>query len=176
MLGEPPPAFDLLYWNGDGTNLPGRMVVEYLRWLCQENRFATTGVRILDTDLHVSGVRVPLCAVACESDHIAPWKSSMRGIAQMGSTDKTFILSESGHIAGIVNPPSKKKYGHYTAEAPLESPDAWRAAAQYHPGSWWPRWEAWLRARSGELVPARSLPESVLAPAPGTYVVAPPAR
>ncbi len=174
MLGEPPPAFDLLYWNGDGTNLPGRMVVEYLRWLCQQNRFAATGVRMLDTDLHISGVKVPLCAVACETDHIAAWKSSMRGVAQMGSADKTFILSESGHIAGIVNPPSKKKYGHYTSDAPLDDPDAWKAAATYHEGSWWPRWEEWLRARSGKRIAARQLPDSVLAPAPGTYVVAQP--
>lgn len=174
MLGEAPPAFDLLYWNGDGTNLPGRMVVEYLRWLCQQDRFATTGVRMLDTDLHLSGVKVPLCAIACETDHIAAWRSSMRGVAKMGSADKTFILSESGHIAGIVNPPGKKKYGHYTSDAPLDDPAAWKAAAVRHEGSWWPRWEEWLRARSGKRIAARALPDSVLAPAPGTYVVAQP--
>jgi polyhydroxyalkanoate synthase subunit PhaC len=176
MMGEAPPAFDLLYWNGDGTNLPARMVIEYLRWLCQQDQFAASGVRLLDTDLHISGVRVPLCAVACETDHIAAWKSSFRGVAKMGSADRTFILSESGHIAGIVNPPAKKKYGHYTSDAPLSDPDAWRAAASYTPGSWWPRWEEWLRARSGGLIPARPLPDSVLAPAPGTYVVAVPAQ
>jgi polyhydroxyalkanoate synthase len=92
----------------------------------------------------------------------------------MGSADKTFILSESGHIAGIVNPPTKKKYGHYTSTAPLDDPDAWRAAASYHEGSWWPRWEEWLRARSGKRIPARPLPEVTLAPAPGTYVTAQP--
>jgi polyhydroxyalkanoate synthase len=92
----------------------------------------------------------------------------------MGSTNKTFILSESGHIAGIVNPPSKKKYGHYTSDAPIEDPETWKAEAEYHEGSWWPRWEEWLRSRSGKLIPARALSESVLAPAPGTYVVANP--
>jgi polyhydroxyalkanoate synthase len=174
MMGEAPPAFDLLFWNGDGTNLPGRMVVEYLRHLCQQDRFATTGMRMLDADLHISGVKVPLCAIACETDHIAAWKSSFRGVSKMGSEDKTFILSESGHIAGIVNPPNKKKYGHYTSTAPIADPEAWRAAADYHEGSWWPRWEAWLRTRSGKQIPARQLPDSVLAPAPGTYVVAQP--
>jgi len=171
MLGEAPPAFDLLFWNGDGTNLPGRMVIEYLRWLCQQDRFASTGVRFCDTDLHISGVKVPLCAVACETDHIAAWKSSLRGVSKMGSADKTFILSESGHIAGIVNPPTKQKYGHYTSDGPLDDAPAWRAAASYHAGSWWPRWEEWLRPRSGRKVAARVLPEPNLGPAPGTYVL-----
>jgi len=171
MLGEAPPAFDLLYWNGDGTNLPGRMVVEYLRWLCQQDRFCTTGYELLGETVTIDGVKVPLCAVACETDHIAAWRSSLRGVAKMGSTNKTFILSESGHIAGIVNPPSKKKYGHYTSDAPIEDPASWKADAEYHEGSWWPRWEEWLRARSGKMIPARALPESVLAPAPGTYVL-----
>jgi polyhydroxyalkanoate synthase subunit PhaC len=174
MLGEAPPAFDLLYWNGDGTNLPGRMVVEYLRWLCQDDRFAGGSVPILGEDLSLSGVKVPVCAIACETDHIAAWKSSLRGVSKMGSADKTFILSESGHIAGIVNPPSKRKYGHYTSDGPLDDPAAWRAAASYHEGSWWPRWDSWLAPRSGKLIPARPLPAETLAPAPGTYVVAQP--
>ncbi|MCC6002205.1 MAG: class I poly(R)-hydroxyalkanoic acid synthase [Pararhodobacter sp.] len=171
MLGEAPPAFDLLYWNGDGTNLPGRMAIEYLRGLCQQNRFAADSFHLCDTDLSISDVKVPLCAIACETDHIAAWRSSFRGVAKMGSRDKTFILSESGHIAGIVNPPSKKKYGHYTSDAPIEDADTWKAQAQYHQGSWWPRWEEWLRARSGKKVSARSLPDDALAPAPGTYVL-----
>jgi polyhydroxyalkanoate synthase subunit PhaC len=170
MLGEAPPAFDLLYWNGDGTNLPGRMVVEYLRDLCQANRFVDGGYPIGDETLSIDGVKVPVCFVACEADHIAAWKHSFHGAAQMGSKDKTFILSESGHIAGIVNPPTKKKYGHYTSDAPIDDPDAWKAAATHHEGSWWPRWEEWLRKRSGKQIPARQLPEDALAPAPGTYV------
>lgn len=171
MMGDAPPAFDLLFWNGDGTNLPGRMVVEYLRGLCQQDRFAAATFRICDTDVNLSGVKVPVCAIACETDHIAAWRSSNRGIGKMGSKDKTFILSESGHIAGIVNPPSKKKYGHYTSTAPIGDPDAWKAGATYHEGSWWPRWGEWLRARSGDLIPARKLPDSALCPAPGTYVM-----
>lgn len=174
MLGEAPPAFDLLYWNGDGTNLPGKMAVEYLRGLCQQDRFAVATYPICGEEVSIKEVKLPLCAVACETDHIAAWRSSFRGIAGMGSADKTFILSESGHIAGIVNPPSKKKYGHYTSDGPLEDPDRWRDGADYTPGSWWPRWEEWLRPQSGKQIPARELPESPLAPAPGTYVVAHP--
>ena len=174
MLGEAPPAFDLLFWNGDGANLPGRMVVEYLRELCQSNTFCEEGYDLLGETVHISGVKLPVCSIACETDHIAAWPSCFRGVAQMGSNNKTFILSESGHIAGIVNPPSKKKYGHYTSDAPIDDPDAWRAGADFNEGSWWPRWEKWLRARSGKMIPARELPEEVLAPAPGTYVVAKP--
>ncbi|HMO07616.1 MAG TPA: class I poly(R)-hydroxyalkanoic acid synthase [Paracoccaceae bacterium] len=180
MLGEAPPAFDLLYWNGDGTNLPAKMAVEYLRGLCQGNDFARdVGFPVFGDPVHLKDVTVPLCAVACETDHIAAWKQSFVGVAQMGSQDKTFIVSESGHIAGIVNPPSKGKYGHYTSDAPVAGdPDAWLKGATYTPGSWWPRWGAWLAERSGKMVPAR-VPggggTEVLAPAPGTYVAAVPA-
>ena len=174
MMGEAPPAFDLLYWNGDGTNLPAKMAVEYLRGLCQRDEFATTGFPVFGAPVQLSGVKVPLCAIACETDHIAHWKGSFNGIRQMGSKDKTFILSESGHIAGIVNPPSKGKYGHYTNDGPVEGdPEAWKAAATFHQGSWWPRWRDWLAKRSGKMVPARIPGDSgaeVLADAPGTYV------
>ncbi len=108
MLGEAPPAFDLLYWNGDSTNLAGRMCIEYLRWLCQENRFAEGRMDLLGDRLSLVDVTVPVCAIACEADHIAAWKTSYQGIRRMKSRSKTFIVSESGHIAGIVNPPTKQ--------------------------------------------------------------------
>lgn len=173
MLGEPPPAFDLLYWNGDGTNLPGRMAVEYLRWLCQENRFSDGGLELLGETLSVSDVRVPLCAIACENDHIAAWKSSFTGVSRMGSESKRFVLSESGHIAGIINPPGKKKYGHFINDETALEPEAWRKGAKRHDGSWWPRWGEWLSAHSDERIPARQLGDSdrpELSAAPGTYV------
>ncbi|MEX5726862.1 polyhydroxyalkanoate synthase [Rhodovulum iodosum] len=174
MMGESPPAFDLLFWNGDSTNLPARMVVEYLRGLCQEDRLARGCFEICGDTPTLKDIKIPLCAVACESDHIAAWRSSFNGIKQMGSRDKTFILSESGHIAGIVNPPWKKKYGHYTSDGPLDEPGAWKEGATYNEGSWWPRWGAWLKRRSGKQVPARVPGDAghrVLAPAPGTYVL-----
>jgi len=173
MMGEAPPAFDLLYWNGDSTNLPARMSVEYLRGLCQNDTFAQDGFEICGETVKIRDVKVPVCAVACETDHIAAWKSSYNGVRQMGSKSKTFILSESGHIAGIVNPPSKKKYGHYTNDALGIEPDDWLKTADFHEGSWWPRWEAWLSRRSGAQIPARvpgDADHPVLAPAPGTYV------
>lgn len=173
MMGETPPAFDLLYWNGDGSNLPGKMAMQYLRGLCQRNEFVTTGFPLLGETVHVSDVDVPITAVTCQSDHIAAWKDCFRGFRQTGSKDRTFILSESGHIAGIVNPPSKKKYGHYTNDDHTGTAEAWLEGATYHEGSWWPLWEKWLRKRSGKKVAAREPGDSEhppLAPAPGTYV------
>ncbi|MGB3316733.1 MAG: alpha/beta fold hydrolase, partial [Albidovulum sp.] len=173
MLGDKPPAFDLLYWNGDGTNLPAKMAVEYLRWICQANRLADGTIEICGETIGLKDVKVPLFAVACEADHIAPWKGSFNGIRAYGSKDKTFVVSQSGHIAGIINPPSKNKYGHYTNDAEMGEADDWLATASFHDGSWWPRWEAWLKPRAGKMVPARDLGDSkhpVLAPAPGTYV------
>ena len=175
MMGEAPPAFDLLYWNGDGTNLPACMSVEYLRGLCQENRFAREGFEVLGETVQIKDVKVPLCAVACETDHIAAWKTSYAGIQKMGSRSKKFILSESGHIAGIVSPRAKNKYGHYGNDDWPDDPEVWLENADFHEGSWWPEWDSWLKPRSGKLVPARKpgAKEShpVLAAAPGTYVV-----
>lgn len=173
MLGEAPPAFDLLYWNGDGTNLPACMLMEYLRGLCQENRFAREGFEILGETVKISDVKVPVCAIACETDHIAAWTTSYAGVRQMGSRSRTFILSESGHIAGIVNPPSKKKYGHYLNKAWPDQPQDWRADATFKDGSWWPTWEAWLSSRSGKKIGARepgSKAFPILGKAPGLYV------
>ncbi|SHF24799.1 polyhydroxyalkanoate synthase [Loktanella atrilutea] len=176
MMGKAPPAFDLLYWNGDATNLPGKMAQQYLRGLCQQDRFATDGFDVAGTTVQIKEVTVPICAVACETDHIAAWKSSFRGVQKMGSEDKTFILSGSGHIAGIVNPPAKKKYGHWTHADLSLDPDAWKAAADRHDGSWWPMWEAWLAPKSGKMIAARTPGTAqypVLCDAPGSYVTGP---
>ena len=172
MMGQTPPAFYLLYWNGDGTNLPATMAVQYLRGLCQSDLFATSGFEIAGQKVRLADVTVPICAIACETDHIAAWKSSYRGVQAMGSPDKTFILSESGHIAGIVNPPTKNKYGHWTnPDLTLAAAD-WQSTGDKTAGSWWPRWGAWLGARSGEQVPARQPVDQGLGAAPGRYVVA----
>ena len=173
MMGEAPPAFDLLFWNGDGTNLPARMAVEYLRWICQDNKLSEGKIQICGETIGVKDVKVPLFAVACETDHIAPWKGSFNGIRQFGSKDKTFVVSESGHIAGIINPPTKQKYGHYMNDAEMGDADEWLKGATFHKGSWWPTWEDWLKKRAGRMVPAREIGDSnhpALAPAPGTYV------
>jgi polyhydroxyalkanoate synthase len=174
MMGETPPAFDLLYWNGDGTNLPGRMAIEYLRGLCQKNQFADGGFEVCGARLQLSDIVVPVCAVACETDHIAAWAQSYRGVQQMTGADRHFILAESGHVAGIINPPQRNKYGYYTQKSLAQSPEDWQSSATYTKGSWWPAWKDWLMLQSGESLKARK-PQSPkglkLSNAPGQYVL-----
>ena len=173
MMGEPPPAFDLLYWNGDSTNLPARMTVEYLRGLCLNNEFSKGRFRLLGETVELSDVRHPLFAVACETDHIAVWRSSHAGIRRMRSRSKTFVLSQSGHIAGIINPADGGKYGHHSHSGTQLSADEWLSQSELTEGSWWQRWGDWVGRRSGGRVPARTPGDqrnSVLCPAPGTYV------
>ncbi len=173
MMGETPPAFDLLYWNGDGANLPAKMAMQYLRGLCQRNELSDGGFDLLGHHLELGDIDVPLCAVACETDHIAPWKDCYRGVQQMGSKDKTFIMAQSGHIAGIVNPPSKNKYGHYVNDDLALDHEDWHAGATFTDGSWWPRWGKWLEKQSSAQVEAR-IPgaggRKILCDAPGEYV------
>ncbi|MDO7559634.1 MAG: class I poly(R)-hydroxyalkanoic acid synthase [Paracoccaceae bacterium] len=173
MMGEKPPAFDLLYWNEDGTNLPAKMAVEYLRGLCQSDLLSQGQLELFGTMPSLADIDVPVFSVACETDHIAAWRSAYQGLTQFGSSDKTFVLSQSGHIAGIVNPPSKNKYGHYINDAPISTPDAFLDGAQFHAQSWWPTWAAWLAKRSGSMISARQISDSgreILAQAPGEYV------
>ena len=173
MLGEIPPAFDLLFWNGDGTNLPAKMAVQYLRGICQSNNFSDGGLELLGHRLHLEDVDVPLMAITCETDHIAVWKDCYRGVQKMGASDRTFVVSESGHIAGIVNPPAKKKYGHYTNPDLSLDADDWIGSATFNEGSWWPLWGKWLERRSGKRVTARkpgNAKFTTLCEAPGTYV------
>ncbi|WP_107846251.1 PHA/PHB synthase family protein [Litoreibacter ponti] len=177
MLGEAPPAFDLLYWNGDSTNLPGRFVVDYLRELCQDNKLAKGEFQLLGETLSLADVTVPVCAIACETDHIAAWRGSYTGVQKMGSDDKTFIVSESGHVAGIINPPSKKKYGHYTNDDLSGTQDEWMEGATRNEGSWWPRWDTWLSRDDDKMVQARQPGSKEFQPlgdAPGTYVLSKP--
>jgi polyhydroxyalkanoate synthase subunit PhaC len=175
MLGEAPPAFDLLFWNGDGTNLPCKMAMEYLRGLCQDDGLAQGHFKVFGHKVSLADIQIPVFAVACETDHIAHWRGSFNGIKQMGAKDKTFVLSQSGHIAGIINPPSKGKYGHYTNAAPVQGDaDDWKAGAGFNQGSWWPRWADWLAGRSGALIAPRIPGDStnaVICDAPGSYVV-----
>ena len=173
MMGETPPAFDLLYWNGDGANLPGKMFRDYLRQLCQRNEFAEGQYELFGETLSLRDVDVPLMSIAAETDHIAAARDVYRGVQQMGSKSKEFVLGQSGHIAGIVNPPSKGKYGHFL-NSDLSKPfDDWQKDATHNDGSWWPHWESWLRKHSGKKVAARIPGEAgyaSLCPAPGTYV------
>ena len=173
LLGEARPKFDLLFWNEDSTRLPERMTQEYLTHLYRDNVFAHGAFEIEGVKVGLDDIKVPHYVVACEKDHIAPWTASFKGLARLKGGGR-FVLAQSGHIAGIVNHPDKKKYGYWVSDAdPGEDLDAWRAGTEAHDGSWWPDWAAWLGKRSGKKVSAaESFPESVprLEPAPGRYV------
>ena len=174
LLGKSPGAFDLLYWNSDSTRMPANMHSYYLRnmylanLLCQKN-----GLVILDELIDLSQVKTPSFFISTEMDHIAPWKSTFAG-AKLFSGPVRFLLGQSGHIAGIINPPAKNKYGYWnsTKKLPLTA-DEWLERADRESGSWWPRWEKWLKSKSGTKITART-PGSkdfpVLGDAPGTYV------
>ena len=173
MMGEAPPSFDLLFWNGDGSNLPGKMALQYLRHLCQDNQFAKNQLKMFGEKLGVSDIETPVFAVSCETDHIASWEDSFRGLHNFSSKEKTFVLSEAGHVAGIVNAPGRGKYGYYFGKDDFKNLENWKQRADFKKESWWPFWEKWLGERSKDLVKARTpgtLDEADLGDAPGCYV------
>lgn len=173
MMGEAPPSFDLLFWNGDGSNLPGKMAVQYLRHLCQDNQFAKNQLKMFDETLCASDIETPVFAVSCETDHIASWEDSFRGLYNFSSKEKTFVLSEAGHVAGIVNAPGRGKYGYYFSKDDFKNPEQWKQSADFTKESWWPFWERWLEEKSKDLVNARmprAFDDVDLGDAPGCYV------
>ncbi len=173
LMGEAPPAFDLLYWNGDSTNLPARMAKEYLRKLYQNNELARGMFEISGEKLSMKEIRVPVYVVATKTDHIAPWQSSFKGLNRTRG-QKRFILAGSGHIAGIINPAGSQKYGYQTNDASPRDTDEWLAGATAHEGSWWADGSGGLARRSGKKIPARKPGKTpnfpAIEPAPGFYV------
>jgi polyhydroxyalkanoate synthase len=172
LLGEPRPKFDLLFWNEDSTRLPERMAREYLTHLYRDNQFSTGEFDVSGTPVSLDDIKIPHYAVACEKDHIAPWMASFKGLSRLKGGGR-FVLAQSGHIAGIVNPPAKQKYGYWVSDEDPIDLDKWRAGSEAHDGSWWPDWSAWLGKRSGKKIDAaESFPQSIprLEPAPGRYV------
>lgn len=176
MKGKDPAKFDLLYWNSDATRMPKNVHLFYLREFYQHNRLAE-GEMIIDGEkLDLGEVDVPIFMQAGETDHIAPHNSvyrTARLFASKDNADVTYMLAGSGHIAGVVNHPDKRKYHHSTNEALPASLDDWKEGARRHPGSWWPYWLEWLDKHSRGKVPARTPGDGDLAPiedAPGSYV------
>jgi polyhydroxyalkanoate synthase len=173
LLGREPMAFDLLYWNSDATRLPAAMLVEYLRCFYQENLLRVPGgLTIAGTPIDLGRVTTPVYLMAAKEDHIAPWKSCYAG-TQLFSGSRRFLLAASGHIAGVVNPPAARKYGHWTSTKLPGDAEDWLAGAAWQEGSWWPDWYRWLKAKGGRQVPARTVGAGGLEPiepAPGSYV------
>ncbi|SDX74553.1 polyhydroxyalkanoate synthase [Albimonas donghaensis] len=173
-LGKEPFPFDLLYWNADSVAMPAKLHHYYLERFYNDNAFSRGDLRMLNVDVTISDIKVPVYAMASKEDHIAPAAAVYRGVRMMtGARERRFVLAGSGHIAGVINPPELKKYQHWVdgdfSEGELTG---WLETAEERPGSWWPDWAAWLAKKSGKMVPARE-PGAVLGvleDAPGSFV------
>lgn len=173
LMGRTPVAFDILHWNADPTRLPARMLIDYLRNFCLDNRLIDPGGLILGGEpIDLRRIKTPSYFVSTIDDHIAPWKATYPA-TQLFAGPVTFVLGGSGHIAGIVNPPAKRKYGYRTGREHPPDADAWLETAKWTQGSWWSHWARWLARHSGEKVPARRLGSNAFPPlydAPGHFV------
>ncbi|WP_142804171.1 alpha/beta hydrolase [Tepidiphilus sp. J10] len=176
LLGKEPFPFDLLYWNSDSTRMPAAMHSFYLRKMYIENKLVEPGgIEILGTPIDLGKIKHPCYFISTVEDHIAPWRTTYKGARRLTGAPVRFVLGGSGHIAGIVNPPSANKYGYWTNPVtPLpEDPEEWLRGAEHHPGSWWPNWNEWLAAQDDTRVPARDPAQGklpVIEDAPGSYV------
>ncbi len=175
LLGKDPFPFDLLYWNQDATRMPAAMHSYYLRNMYQKNLLsAPDGLELGGEKIDLRRIKTPTYILASKEDHIAPWPSAFKATG-LYSGPVRFVLSGSGHIAGVINPPAAKKYQHWINEKKktYKTPDDWFADAEEHPGSWWEDWDAWLAKKSGKKVPARVPGDGkldVIEDAPGSYV------
>lgn len=171
LLGKKPFPFDLLFWNSDLTRLPAANHAFYLREFYHENRLSKGEMELGGVKLDLSKVKIPIYELFTREDHIAPAPSVFRGSKLFGGPVR-HIMAGSGHIAGVVNPPAKKKY-QYWSGAPAPTLEEWINKATETAGSWWPDWSKWLAERSGEKVPARDPSAGAFKPiedAPGAYV------
>lgn len=173
LKGNEPFPFDLLYWNSDSTNMPAKMHSFYLRRMYQENRLKEPGgITLAGEPIDLGRIDIPAYFMSAKEDHIAPWKSTLRG-PRLLSGPTRYVLGGSGHIAGVINPPHKNKYGYWTNTAKTVDQDEWLAGADAHEGSWWNDWGQWLAEHGGERVPARAVGSGKHRPieaAPGSYV------
>jgi polyhydroxyalkanoate synthase subunit PhaC len=176
LKGKAPPAFDLLYWNSDSTNLPGPMFCWYLRNMYLENRLREPGKTVqCGVPVDLSDIDIPAYVYASREDHIVPWTSAFASRKILGG-QTTFLLGASGHIAGVINPPAKKKRNYWVDGFSNDDAEAWLSSAREVPGSWWPHWSEWLARRGGRKIAARAGLGSdtyrIVEPAPGRYVLA----
>ena len=173
LLGKEPQPFDLLHWNGDATRMPRRMHLFYLRQMYLHNNLVKPGaVTLAGVPIDLTKVTVPVYLQATREDHIAPFRSVFKARHNFSGPVR-FVLSGSGHIAGVINPPDANKYQFWLNPAEPWEIDPWLRGAIEHPGSWWPDWHAWLAPQSGEMVEARKPGDAklrVVEDAPGSFV------
>jgi polyhydroxyalkanoate synthase len=178
LKGEKPPAFDLLYWNADSTNLPGPMFCWYLRNTYLENNLKIPGkLSVAGTKLDLRKISAPTFVYASREDHIVPWTSayiSAKLLNPKKAALNRFVLGASGHIAGVINPPAKKKRSYWKYDKMPADPALWLEKAKEYPGSWWTEWSSFLSEHSGKRVTAPrqygSKTYQPIEPAPGRYV------
>ncbi|MGH8690204.1 MAG: PHA/PHB synthase family protein, partial [Burkholderiales bacterium] len=175
LKGARPAAFDLLHWNSDGTNLPGPMFCYYLRNTYLENKLCVPGALAnCGVPVDLGRVAIPVFVFSTREDHIVPWRSAYRTLAHLGGEDKTFVLGASGHIAGVINPPAKKRRSHWIGEPYPKDPGEWFSKAKEIQGSWWPLWSEWLSRHGGGKRKAPARPGNAkykpIESAPGRYV------
>ncbi len=174
LKGRTPEPFDLLYWNGDSTNLPGAMYTYYVRHTYLDNSLRVPGkLTMCGVPVDLGRIDVPAYVLATREDHIVPWRTAFASTHLLGGRIE-FVLSASGHIAGVINPASKNRRNFWLNAKLEQDPDRWLAAATSQPGSWWKHWGDWLAAFGGREVPARSqlgnTQHREIEPAPGRYV------
>ncbi|HEY3179554.1 MAG TPA: class I poly(R)-hydroxyalkanoic acid synthase [Casimicrobiaceae bacterium] len=177
LKGQTPPAFDLLYWNGDSTNLPGPMYDYYVKEMYIENRLRVpNALTMVGQPIDLRKIAMPSYVYASREDHIVPWRTAYRTTTLVGG-ETTFVLGSSGHIAGVVNPITSSRRSYWTNDTLQEDAEDWLVRAQNYPGSWWPHWYAWLARHGGAKRRAPQLTGNAghppLAPAPGSYVLEP---
>lgn len=173
LMGDKPPAFDVLAWNADGTNLPGALHCEFLEIFANNGLAKPGAITVLGTPIHLDRIKIPTFVTGAQTDHLTPWMGCYR-TTQLLSGESTFVLSYSGHIASLVNPPGNPKAYYWTGGVPGPDPRQWLATAEKHTGSWWEAWIEWLNTHRGGERPAPTQLGSevypVLEPAPGRYV------
>jgi polyhydroxyalkanoate synthase len=174
LMGNAPPAFDILYWNNDTTRLSARLHGDFLD-LYAANPFVHAGrCKVRGTPLDMDRVDMDSYVIAGASDHITPWEGCYN-TAKLYGKRSTFVLANSGHIQSLLNPPGNPKATFLAGATNAGSAEAWLSGAEKHPGSWWPHWLAWIKARSGETVRAPAALGSEAYPlldaAPGRYVM-----
>ena len=174
LMGNDPPAFDVLYWNSDTTRLPAALHAEYLDLFQRNPLVGVDEISVLGTPIDLRRVRCDCYVMAGATDHIVPWQACYR-IPQLVAGKAEFVLSSSGHVQSIVNPPGNARASYRTNPRRPRDPQAWLARAERHDGSWWGHWARWVGARSGERRPAPGAPGSGSHPArdraPGRYVL-----
>jgi polyhydroxyalkanoate synthase len=169
LLGREPFPFDILYWNADSTRMPAKAHAFYLRQMYLNNALIVPNeIKLAGVPIDIRKIDVPCYFLSTREDHIAPWQSTYAALANL-RTQFTFVLSGSGHVGGVVNPPARKKYGYLTNEKYYASAADWLACAEPCSGSWWEHWEGWLGLHSGAEIPVKRI-EPTLGKAPGTYV------